>query len=299
MTIRESYEALQERRRAMQSTLLGPMYLAQEQRYVHPFRIFGNIWYVGDSWVCVHLIDTGKGLLLLDSGNMGATAMLIQAIWEAGFNPADVRWIIHSHGHLDHIGGARFFKRMWGTQLYLGAPDARMFREKPWLSLMHEGCSDRDELFTPDHEIEDGDVLTFGNITIRFVLTPGHTDGVLSCFFDAEENGVTARCGYYGGFGFNTLQRDYLTENDIPVDQARAVYLSSLEKVRNEKVELFLGNHTDNNDTLGCRALQLARPDAPNPFINSTRWRDYLDSRKSELLALIDAEKAEVPEEKQ
>ena len=86
----------------------------QEARYVHPFRIFGNVWYVGDDWVCVHLIDTGDGLLLIDSGNMGATAMLVNAIWEAGFNPADVKWIVLSHGHLDHIGGAGYFRNMYG-----------------------------------------------------------------------------------------------------------------------------------------------------------------------------------------
>ncbi|MFD0704750.1 hypothetical protein ACFQY8_03175 [Alloscardovia venturai] len=60
-------------------------------RYVHPFRILGDVWFVGDSWVSVHLIDTGNGLLLTDAGNVGATAQLIQSIWEAGFNPADVK----------------------------------------------------------------------------------------------------------------------------------------------------------------------------------------------------------------
>ena len=86
---------------------------------IEPFRLWNNVWFVGSQAVSVHLIDTGDGLLLIDSGNAGATAMLVQAIWEAGFNPKDVKWIIHSHGHLDHIGGAIFFQRMYGTKLYL------------------------------------------------------------------------------------------------------------------------------------------------------------------------------------
>lgn len=130
------------------------------------------MWYVGDSWVCVHLIDTGDGLLLIDSGNCGCTDMLVQAIWEAGFNPKDVKWIIHSHGHLDHIGGANFFKKMFGTKLYLGEPDARMFRERPWISAIYDAHSDLNELFVPDYEIKEGDVLTFGNTTMRFTLVP-------------------------------------------------------------------------------------------------------------------------------
>ena len=125
MSIKQEYEDYAARREALAKTHFGPIWLNPLDRYVHPFRIWGNVWYVGDSWVCVHLIDTGDGLLLIDSGNCGCTDMLVQAIWEAGFNPKDVKWIIHSHGHLDHIGGANFFKKMFGTKLYLGEPDAR------------------------------------------------------------------------------------------------------------------------------------------------------------------------------
>ena len=153
MSIKQEYEDYAARREALAKTHFGPIWLNPLDRYVHPFRIWGNVWYVGDSWVCVHLIDTGDGLLLIDSGNCGCTDMLVQAIWEAGFNPKDVKWIIHSHGHLDHIGGANFFKKMFGTKLYLGEPDARMFRERPWISAIYDAHSDLNELFVPDYEI--------------------------------------------------------------------------------------------------------------------------------------------------
>ena len=207
----------------------------QESRDVHPFQIYGNVWYVGDSWVCVHLIDTGEGLLLIDSGSCGATAMLVNAIWEAGFNPADVKWIIHSHGHVDHFGGANFFKKMFGTKLYLGEPDARMFHERPEIAVIQESRNDADYLFQPDYEIREGDVLTFGNTTITFYLVPGHTDGCIACFFDAYDGDQVKRCGYYGGFGFNTLQKDYLIEIGDTAYNTRKVYLESLAKVRTRR----------------------------------------------------------------
>ncbi len=287
MSMEQNYKAYAQRRLEMAESHYGPLWLNQEQRYVHPFRIFGNVWYVGDSWVCVHLIDTGDGLLLIDSGNSGATAMLVQAIWEAGFNPADVKWIIHSHGHLDHIGGAMFFKRMFGTRLYLGEPDARMFREKPWISAIQDAYSDCAELFVPDVEIHEGDVLTFGNTTMTFYLVPGHTDGCIAAFFDAYEDGRTVRCGYYGGFGFNTLQKDYLIEIGDSEYKTREIYLESLKKVRDQKVELFLGNHCINNDTLGRRQIQLENPDGPNPFLDDQLWKQYLDKKRDDLLALM------------
>ena len=287
MSMKQEYENYMARRADLEASRMGSLWLNQEKRYVHPFRIFGNVWYVGDDWVCVHLIDTGDGLLLIDSSNCGATGMLVQAIWEAGFNPADVRWIIHSHGHLDHIGGAMFFKRMFGTKLYLGEPDAIMFREKPWISAIQDTHDDCDCLFVPDYEIKEGDVLTIGNTTMTFFLVPGHTDGCIATFFDAYEGEKTVRCGYYGGFGFNTLQKDYLIEIGDPEYKTRQTYLNSLKKVRDQKVELFLGNHCINNDTLGRRQQQIDHPDGPNPFLDSQLWGKYLDQKRDELLAFM------------
>ncbi|MBO6048779.1 MAG: MBL fold metallo-hydrolase, partial [Spirochaetales bacterium] len=285
--LREEYERFQKDKEEWKKyPLVGKYFLDQTQRYVHPFRIFGNIWYVGDSWVCVHLIDTGDGLLLIDCGNCGATAMLIQAIWEAGFNPADVKWIVLSHGHLDHIGAAMFFKKMFGTKLYLGKPDAEAFRTCPEKSLIQQ-CGDlSQDVFDVDYEIDEGDVLTFGNIKMQFYLVPGHTDGCIAAFFDVSDGVRTVRAGYYGGFGFNTLQSDYLDDIGDTDHKMRDVYLKSLAKVRNQKVDLFLGNHCVNNDTLG-KAKLLESGCKDNPFINDKLWGEYLDLKRDQLLDLI------------
>lgn len=287
MGIRQQYEAYLARREELIKDRMSGIWLNQESRYVHPFQMYGNVWYVGDDWVCVHLIDTGDGLLLIDSGNCGATAMLVNAIWEAGFNPADVKWIIHSHGHLDHIGGANFFKRMFGAKLYLGEPDARMFREQPEISAIYDTHDDCDDIFVPDYEIKDGDVLTFGKVSMTFYLVPGHTAGCVAIFFDMDGPEGIKRCGYYGGFGFNTMQKDYLIEIGDPEFKTRQTYLDSLAKVRDQKVEIFLGNHCINNDTLGRRQKQIDAPDAPNPFVDDQAWASYLDLKRDQLLEFM------------
>lgn len=281
--MKDQYHAYLKRREEIKRHPFGNIWMEQTSRYLHPFQIFGNVWYVGDSWVCVHLIDTGDGLLLIDSGNCGATAMLVQAIWEAGFDPADVRWIIHSHGHVDHIGGANFFKQMYGTKLLLSAPDAEMFREQPELSMIWDSHSDLDQLFVPDQEIRDGDILTFGNATIRFVMVPGHTAGCLAMFFDATDGEKSVRCGYYGGFGFNTLTDDYLTEIGDTSFQMRKAYLHSLEKVWDEPVELFLGNHCVDNDLFAHRLQQTKGTSKCNPYLDPTAWKKYLQKKHQEL----------------
>ena len=287
MSMRKDYEVYAAAREEAAKSPMSKYWFNQESRYVDPFRLYGNIWYVGDSWVCVHLIDTGDGLLLIDSGNCGTAGMLVHAIWSAGFNPADVKWIIHSHGHLDHIGAALFFKRMFGTKLYLGEPDAKMYRERPELSLIHDSGNIYDELFTPDYEIKEGDVLTFGNTTMTFYLVPGHTEGCIACFFDAYNGSEVKRCGYYGGFGFNTLQKAFLQEIGDTEYKMRQVYLDSIAKVRDQKVEIFLANHCINNDTLGRRVKQLANPAGPNPFVDDKVWGNYLDEKRDALLAFM------------
>lgn len=286
-TMKENYSNYQKAREELATTHFGSLWLNQEKRYVKPFKLYGNVWFVGDEWVCVHLIDTGDGLLLIDSGNCGATAMLINAIWEAGFKPSDVKWIIHSHGHLDHIGGAMFFKRMFGTELYLSEPDARMYRENPEISAIQDSNNICDELFTPDYQIKEGDVLTFGNTKIECFMVPGHTDGCVAMFFDAYNGDEVKRCGYYGGFGFNTLQKNYLIEIGDTEYKTRQVFLDSLKKVRDQKVEVFLGNHCINNQTLERRQKQLENPEAPNPFVDSAAWGKYLDEKRDALLAFM------------
>ncbi len=288
MSMRSEYEEYKARQVKLQENPMSRFWINQESRYVKPFQMYGNLWYVGDSWVCAHIVDTGNGLLLFDAGNCGggATAMLVNAIWEAGFHPADVKWLVLSHGHVDHIGAVNFFRRMFGTKIYLGEPDARMYREHPELALVHESTDYMDELFTPDVEIHEGDVINFGGTDVTFHLAPGHTDGVISCFFDVTDGKETKRVGYYGGFGFNTLQKSYLLEIGDTAFSRRQIYLESIRKVINEKVDIFMPNHTNNVDLLNKRQYMMEHP-GENPFVNESAWKEYLQMKYDDLLKLM------------
>ncbi len=267
------------------------VFFDQHKRFVEPFRIYGNVYFVGDSWVCVHLIDTGEGLLLIDSGNCRATAMLIQTIWEAGFNPRDVRWIIHSHGHVDHIGGACFFRNMFGTKLLLSERDAEeIFRRRPEMAFVQDSPDLGDDIFEPDIEIRDGDVMTFGNTVISFYEVPGHTPGCLAMFFDAFEGDEKKRCGYYGGFGFNTLTKDALNQYGDTEFTTWKIYEESLLKVMDQPADIFLGNHTADNKTLEKRQRVIDGA-SENPFIDPEEFKRFLQGKQNALHAFVEEEK--------
>ena len=288
MSMKAEYEDYLERQNALKAGSNARFFVNQESRYVEPFQVYGNLYYVGDSWVCVHIVDTGDGLLMFDAGNCGASTVLIHSIWKMGLNPEDVKWIILSHGHMDHFGAANFFRRMFGTKIYLSEPDARMFREHPEQSMVQISGNCVEELFTPDVEIHDGDVMQFGNTKIQFYLVPGHTEGCIACFFDVTDGREKKRVGYYGGFGFNTLQKSFLEEIGDTAYEMRKIYLDSLRKVRDEKVELFMGNHTANVDLLNKRKFMLEHPDAPNPFLDDQAWKKYLDGKYEEMKAFME-----------
>lgn len=164
MSIKSDYKDYEEHRNRIAGKKTGKFFINQELRYVKPFQIYGNLYYVGDSWVCVHIVDTGEGLLMFDAGNCGAQAVLIQSIWEMGFNPADVKWIILSHGHVDHFGAVNFFKNMFGTKIYMGEPDVKMFREHPELTMIQESGNCMDTLFHVTLQSKKG---IYGHLAIR------------------------------------------------------------------------------------------------------------------------------------
>ena len=143
---------------------------------------------------------------------------------------------------------------MFGTQIYIGEPDAVTKEQQPELIYLQDAHNLGEDLYPVDHVIRDGDTLHFGDLTIQCRLVPGHTKGCVALFFPVTENERTVRAGYYGGFGFNTLTKAYLREIGDTTYSMRQIYLQSLRSVMDEPVDLFLGNHTDNNHVLEKRA---------------------------------------------
>ena len=256
-------------------------YRYPERHILEPFRIAGNLYYIGDDDVCAHLIDSGDGLIVIDTGYPTAQALLIRSIYALGFDPKDVRIILHTHGHFDHFGATALLKTLSGAETYLGWKDAKMFRERPELAL----CDDcvpyaAPEPFVPDHELHDGDVVRLGNVSITCFETPGHTEGTMSYFWELTENGVSYRVGLLGGVGRNTLRKAFYEQ--YGVDGYRELFAESLARMRKENVDIALGTHTVQASFL--TNLEKVRNDAAqNPWIDPIQWTAFLDTMDRKL----------------
>ena len=126
----------------------------------------------------------------------------------------------------------------------------------------------------PDEVIDGGQIITLGNTSIRCVLTPGHTIGTMSFFFDVTDGQRTLRVANFGGVGLITLHRPYCRRDGLPENMAE-VMLESIQKVINEPADIVLGNHPAQNKTIPKMEKMLENPDT-NPFIDPDEWRSFL-----------------------
>ncbi len=224
-----------------------------------PFRIIGNVYFTGTYQASSHLIDTGDGLILIDTGYANALYLVLDSIRRLGFDIDDIRYLVHTHWHYDHTEATEYLLPLIpGAKTVIGRNDAD--------EVIRAGY------FVPDMTVKDGDVLTLGKTSIRFLETPGHTKGTVSLFFDAEEAGRIYRVGMFGGAGRNTLTKEYL--KTYPT--CRTDYRESLVRLKKERVDVMLGNHTWNNDTDAKGKAFLADP-TQNPFIDETLFGKFLD----------------------
>lgn len=254
--------------------------------YVKPFRIVGNVYYIGNKAVCSHLIDTGEGLILIDTSYPDLDYLLIQSIWEAGFNPKDIKIVLHTHAHYDHLGATVTMQRLYGAKAYLGKREWESIQRKPELVMIPTEPFASYKMFRPDVLIEDGADIRLGNTTIHCVETPGHTEGTMSFFFDTEENGNTYRVGTFGGAGFITIYKEYFVRYGLP--DLQSTFLRSIKRLRQENVDVVLGNHPDPNHILEKMEELLAGKGEKNPFVNPADWGEYLDWVEAEFLQFLE-----------
>lgn len=246
--------------------------------YIKPAKMFGNLYFIGVRAVCTHLIDTGDGLIIIDPGYYESFYLILNNIWELGFKPKDIKYIVITHAHYDHMDCVADLVAMTGAKTFIAKADLPLLTGEDYHYPIRP--------FTPDVLLEDGDTITLGNTTIQCVATPGHTDGTMSYFFDVTDGEKTYRAGMFGGAGTNTLVSSFLEKyNRSPV--CRQEMLESLLKMKEQKVELFLGNHLPNNHTE--EKLAVLDTAEVNPFIANSQaeWEAFLDERIQKVQAII------------
>src|SRR5258706_286128 len=187
-----------------QTSLLSPEQRAQfHGPYSQPeeaFRLVGNIYYVGGKNIASYLITTPQGHILIDTGTKEMTPVITASVQKLGFNLRDIKIMLSSHAHFDHVGGHAAMKKATGAQVMAIRQDAEALEAgKDMSPLGDEGW----DAVKVDRKLKDGDTVTLGGTTLRAVWAPGHTPGCTVWTTSVPEAGKTYSVAIFGCGGAN------------------------------------------------------------------------------------------------
>lgn len=204
----------------------------QQQGYVKPFLIADGIYYVGDQWVSSYLIETEKGLVLIDALDMPYAHWIAHNVKTLGFQPDEIKYVLVTHGHSDHVGGAHLFE-LKGAKVLMGQPALKLTLEQS------NKLKNTKNAFSPPSNpgwMVPNESLDMGDVVFEWVASPGHTPGSTSIIIHRGSGDETIRALVYGGMG----------DNFRGVEQAR-IYLNSVLEMRKRHethpFNLNLANH--------------------------------------------------------
>jgi len=221
-------------------------------------RAFDNLVFLGNHWTTAWALVTSEGIIVLDAMDNDEDAeMSIEAgLRRVGLDPANIRYVIVSHGHWDHYGGASRLKRLYGARIVMSETDWRMLETRLEFENPRAG-----PVPARDIAVNDGDRVTLGDTTVEILATPGHTMGTVSPIFTVREGGREHRAMIWGGTSFNFGRQPPRLRAYIDAS-ARAK-----EVAEREGVDVFLSNHEFNDEAIARTAALAANPGMANPFV--------------------------------
>lgn len=244
--------------------------LALSSRYdpavqkVEPFRIFDNLSYVGAEWVSAYVIETSDGLIVIDSLYGPFADHLLEGVEKLGLDPSEIKYVLCTHGHWDHMDGAARIQEVTGARVGMTEKDWRLVENGETLGERPRSRLNRDLV------IKDGDVVTLGETTIRCYVTSGHTPGVLSMRFKVYDNGTPHTAFVFGGVGLNFEG----------VDRTRT-YISSVKRLlAMNDLEVNITNHPPKGQIFErAKKLKSRKIGEPHPFVAPDQYKSFLKSQ--------------------
>jgi metallo-beta-lactamase class B len=241
---------------------------ARWKRPAEPFRVIGNIHYVGTEGLASYLVTTPQGHILIDTPLDVSTSLVKDNIAKLGFKLTDIKLMLNTHAHLDHTGGFAELKKDTGAQMISGEAD------KPLLEGGYYPNNDAPHLRFPpvqvDRTVKDGDVIEFGGTRITAISTPGHSPGCTSWSLNVKEGNATHSVLIFcsGTVALNRLVGKP-THPTIVED-----YRRTFAWAKTFSTDVLLAPHPEMFGMMKKRAL--VADGKPSPFVDKSEFGTYL-----------------------
>jgi metallo-beta-lactamase class B len=236
-------------------------------------KIVGNLYYVGTEQLATFLITTPQGHILINSDFEATVPAIRASVEKLGFKFTDIKILLGSHAHGDHMEGDALLKELSGARVMA------MEQDVPLLRKMTPGGKPH----PIDKTLKDGEQVALGGVTLTAHLTAGHTPGCTTWTTRIDSYNVLIVCSV----GFNP---GYVLVNNKDYPSIADDYVRSFKLLRTLPVDVFLGAHGDFYN-LKAKYAQLEKGGA-NPFIDPAGFKAYVDAREAAFNAELAAQKA-------
>src|ERR1700674_4589218 len=222
--------------------------------FTEPAKVFDNLYFVGSKIHSSWALKTSEGIILIDTlYTYNSEEEIVGGLKKLGLDPATVKYVIISHAHSDHVGGAKLMQDRYGSRIVMGGPD--------WNSI--EKSVNGYPLGKPKRDIvaDDGQKIVLGDTAVTIVTTPGHTPGTLSMLFTVKDNGKPISVAYSGGTAFNFPST--VPNFDTYIASQRKMAAAAASK----NAPVLMSNHSEfDNAVSKIKMLASRRPGEPHPF---------------------------------
>jgi metallo-beta-lactamase class B len=237
---------------------------ARNTWYAEPARVFDNLYFVGGKLHSAWALTTREGIILIDTiYPYNSEELVIGGVHKVGLDSKDIKYVLISHAHGDHIGGAEMLQARYGARIVMGGPDWDLVAKYP----------NRYKTMAPKRDIvaTDGMKITLGDTTVIIWLTPGHTPGTLSYTFTVLDRGRPVNVAYSGGTAFN-----FVNNTPDPGIKNFQTYIESQQhiaaKAASTGATVLLSNHSEFDNAVNKNRMLAGRGNGAHPYELGADW---------------------------
>ena len=244
-----------------------------------PHRIADNLYYVGSRGLSTYLVTTSEGLILINASFDRTVPIIKSNVEKLGFKFSDVKILLTSHAHDDHVGGTALVKELTGAKVFVMEGDEKVLESGGHGQYLYKGAWNPVKV---DRVLKDGDEVRLGDAVLKAIRTPGHTRGCTTWTMQAKYGGKVYNVVIVGSPNANP---GYQLTGNADYPEIASDFAKSFMIWKSLPCDIFLGAHGSYYDMEAKYAR--VKNMGPNPWIDPQGYRAYIAEREKAYLAML------------
>jgi metallo-beta-lactamase class B len=237
-------------------------------------RVVGNVYYVGSEKLAIYLITTPQGHFLINSGFEETVPLIRASVESLGFKMRDIKFLLASHAHSDHVAGHALARELTGAKVYVMRGDASVIASGGKGQYLY--TKSRWPACPVDRVLKDGEKLALGGTTLVARRTPGHTRGCTSWTCRVADSGKKYDVVVIGSPNVNP---GYQLVGNTDYPEISRDFSTTFRVLKATPCDIFLGAHGAYYGML-AKYERLKRGAEQNPFVDPDGYRDYVNQKR-------------------